>query len=134
MTIGTLRMLLALFYYESSQLDKALTAYKDLLANSPNNSRILQTIGAIQFSLVDYDSARRTFEKALQLDANSSNYANLATVYFYQKNYQEAVTNFQKAVELKPERYLLWETWQIVIVGLNKNRKHKTLTQWPCNY
>ena len=99
---------LALFYYESSQLDKALTAYKDLLANSPNNSRILQTIGAIQFSLVDYDSARRTFEKALQVDANSSNYANLATVYFYQKNYQEAVTYFQKAVELKPERYLLW--------------------------
>lgn len=99
---------LALFYYETSQLDKALEVYQSLEQSSPNNVWVLQTIGAIQLSQANFSSARQTFEKALKAAASANNYANLATVYFYMTDYAAAVTHFEKAVELGRDRYQLW--------------------------
>lgn len=99
---------LALFYYETSQLDKALTVYQSLEQSSPNNIWVLQTIGAIQLSQANFDDARQTFEKALNAAPSANNYANLATVYFYMTDYAAAVTHFEKAVELGRDRYQLW--------------------------
>lgn len=99
---------LALFYYETSQLDKALAVYQSLEQSSPNNIWVLQTIGAIQLSQANLTGARHTFEKALNAAPSANNYANLATVYFYMTDFAAAVTHFEKAVELGRDRYQLW--------------------------
>ncbi len=99
---------LALFYYETSQLDKALAIYQRLEQSSPNNNLVQQTIGAIQLSQANFSGARQTFEKALQSAPTANNYANLATVYFYMADYAAAVVNFERAVALGRERYQLW--------------------------
>lgn len=100
--------LLALFYYRQHQLEKAEALFSKLLAQSPNNTEILQTVGAIQFSQNRYDDALRTFNQAVTQDPSAINYSNVGTVLFYQQRYAEAVRQFELATELNSRSYQLW--------------------------
>lgn len=99
---------LAVFYYRTGQLDKARNLYGKLANLTPDNTIVLQTLGAIQFASSDAESALETFKKALELEPISVNYSNVATVYFYQKKYHDAMRNYELSVDLNPGHSILW--------------------------
>ena len=99
---------LAVFYYEQQQLDKAEQTYRQLQGLSPNNTQILQTLGAIQFSRNDYQAALQTFSQAVAINDSAVNRSNIGTILFYQRAYADAAVHFARATELKPNSYQLW--------------------------
>ncbi len=98
---------LAIFYYRHSQLDKAARIYADLLLETPNNTQTLQTLGAIYFAQNKNKEALDAFEKALALNPTANNYSNVATVWFYEQNYDLAIKYYQTAVDLNADSYVL---------------------------
>jgi len=98
---------LAIFYYQTGQLEKAEKIYLELSEIAPENNVVLQTLGAIQFSKNDFNKAFQTFSHALEISPTAVNYSNVATVLFYRKDYLGAVKNFEAAVNLNPGHAVL---------------------------
>src|SRR5260370_35529770 len=50
-----------------------------------------------------YDESIAAFQKSLQIKPTAHTYSNLGPIFFYQKRYPEAISMFEKAVEMNPE-------------------------------
>lgn len=57
----------------------------------------------------DYDAAKAALTKALKLDPSPGVYASLAEVYFYQGRYDLAISELERALELKDIRDDQWD-------------------------
>ena len=63
----------------------------------------LNRMGIERGRIGDLDGAIAIFEKALKLDSeNAETYNNLGFAYFMKKDYRDAETCFQKAIEIEP--------------------------------
>lgn len=102
------RNYLATFYMQTNQLEKAMRTYEQLSKMSPNNSTVLQTLGAIQFSQLKLDAALSAFEKAARLEPSADNFSNIGSIYFYQRNYQAAIDAYLQAVSFADASFVVW--------------------------
>jgi tetratricopeptide (TPR) repeat protein len=99
---------LANFYYSTSQFEKSLSLFEKLHEKTPANHHVIQTLGAVRFSLGLYDEALDAFFEAVKISPTANNYSNIASVFFYKKMYKEAIANFEKAIYLNKLNYILW--------------------------
>ena len=60
------------------------------------------------FKLDRYDEAAASFQRALAIRPTGAVYRNLGTLFFFQGRYRDAVSAFQKAVDLGANSYLSW--------------------------
>ncbi len=86
-------------------LQTALEAYQDAVAVDPNHALALDQLGWTQLLLGDYTSARENLTAALELDPDLADaYGHLGTLYFHQRNYEDAIVEFGPAIEYAEAR------------------------------
>ena len=129
-------------YVSADKTDIAMETFKAGVAKAPNNQYYRYNYGTLLLQSGDYKAAAEQFKKAIELDSTyHSAYYNLAVSYIrwgtalreradslgiedpeYKIKYQQALPLLKKAIELKPEDPLSWETIAKVyaVLGMTK--------------
>ena len=90
--------------YQSGDLQEAEKKAMDLLKKFPNEVVILNILGVIQDGKGNSKQAIKTYQKALDINADSpETYYNIASVLHRLHRNEEAKKNYQKAINLKPD-------------------------------
>jgi len=77
----------------------ARDAYEDAVSIDPANALALDQLGWAQLLLGDYDSAKTNLHAALELDSDITEvYGHLGTLYFHQRNYEDAIEMYEPAI------------------------------------
>lgn len=95
-------------YFKNGFYEKALRQFEKLATMSPNNYYGYRNMAAAYYSLGDIENAILLTKKSINLQPSEGAYANLGTMLFYIKQYDEAVSAYTKAVELRDTDYLNW--------------------------
>jgi tetratricopeptide (TPR) repeat protein len=69
-----------------------------------NNAVLANKLGIAYHQMLQFDLARRNYERAIKLNPKYAEAINnLGTIYYAQKKYRRAVNQYQKALKLAPE-------------------------------
>ena len=86
--------------------DRALAEFKRVTELDPQNGPGFDNIGIVLFSQGKVEESIPYFLKAKDIREYYGTWSNLGEAYVYLKRYSEAITAFQKAVELNPNNEL----------------------------
>lgn len=114
---------LARLYLETGMLEEALSSYSSLcpLLNSHD---CFNELGITQASLEKYPEAISSFQKAIQLEPNSSTtYSSLAQAYLMNGQKVEAEKTHQKALEMAPMGIIPRINYGVFLVKIKKYSK-----------
>jgi tetratricopeptide (TPR) repeat protein len=90
--------------YFSKNHEKALELYRKVLAHYPDNYPLLNRIGTIRLNLQNYAQAEMIFTKLIKNVPDQDAYIlSLAISQLYQKKYEDADKNTDKALKMKTQ-------------------------------
>jgi arylsulfatase A-like enzyme/tetratricopeptide (TPR) repeat protein len=97
---------LAGYFAESQQLEKATTILQAVVAEHPDDVEALNSLGVVASRRGDHGLARTTLKKVVELDPTSARaYANLAADALATGKLDEAVPDLRRAIELDRHAY-----------------------------
>ena len=86
-----------------------------------SNVEELKALGNKEFAAGNFNNSIKHFTEAIQLDpSNSVLYSNRSAAYASSKNYQSALVDAERAVELKPEWVKAWSRKATALQGLGR--------------
>jgi tetratricopeptide (TPR) repeat protein len=90
--------------HQKGNLERAEYFYKKALQKQPDNPDILHMLGVLFCQLANYDSAVKYIRKALQFKPSdiASAYCNLGVALQEKGQIDEAISQYQRAVEINP--------------------------------
>ena len=98
----------AQFHFRRARYQEAVALWEAALKVTPDNAIVLRNLGGAYFQLGRHDEAASILQRALEVRPAASTYTNLGTIRFFQGRYTDAVTAFEKAVELGANNHLFW--------------------------
>ncbi len=99
---------LGLLKYRTGNYAEAAKAWEQARSLTPDNLRVLPNLAAAYHMLNRDEDAASTLQRAIEIHPDGQHYANLGTIRFFQGRYADAVSPFEKAVDLIPNRYQYW--------------------------
>lgn len=112
---------------KANKLDEASKTAQQMLDSSKTNSEkalSMQVIGEVYGSKLDYPKAKTYFTDALKLDQNLSGaYIGLAAANIIEKDFQQAIVNAQKAIDLAPNRTDFYDVLGLAYYGAGDKDK-----------
>ncbi len=116
---------------------EAIERYQEEIARHPNDSRLYVGYGNVLRFLGRFEGARAQYQRALELDPlNLHAYADRANLALRQGNKTEALSNWERMLELAPrsqvsdqERELFIEAAGEAITLIRKGREHELLVE-----
>ena len=94
--------------YNQGKLQDAILSFEKVRKEEPDNLVALQDLGAAYHDVGRDDDAAAAFQQALAIKPTADVYNNLATLRFFQGHYQEAVSAFEKTVQLGANHFDNW--------------------------
>jgi len=89
-------------YYQLANYGKAADSYRRVIELDPNNPYAYNNLGAVLVQSGKFREAIEPLQKSLQFSADGQAYSNLGIAYFYLKDYDKAISAYEKAVQLVP--------------------------------
>ena len=90
-------------YYRTNNLDKAIEAYRKVVALDPSCVLALNNLGSIYGAIGRYEDAIVTLKQAIQLDpGQAGSFTNLGNAYFKLRRLPEAIEAYEQALQLQP--------------------------------
>jgi len=90
-------------HHRAGRLREAETAYRQVLAEQPDQVDALQLLGSLSADIGRLDLAIELIGKAIQINPNVAQYhANLGALYARNKRFDEAAAALQRAIQLEP--------------------------------
>jgi eukaryotic-like serine/threonine-protein kinase len=89
-------------YYQLANYGKAADSYRRVIELDPNNPYAFNNLGAVLVQSGKFREALEPLQKSLQFSADGQAYSNLGIAYFYLKDYDKAISAYEKAVQLVP--------------------------------
>jgi eukaryotic-like serine/threonine-protein kinase len=102
------RMNLGLLYYKTARYPQAATAWEQVSKLTPDNFIVLNNLAAVYHMMDREDDAASVLQRSLEIKGSAYTYGNLGTLRFFQGRYEDAVSAFEKAVNLQANEYLWW--------------------------
>ena len=120
--VDTYKTMIYLYRTEKEDMDKVLETVDKALAQYPDNSEFAQEKITTLIIMERVDDAKSELESAINDDpTNSLYYYFLGYLYDFQEDKDNAITNYQKAIELNPEYYEA--NYNLAVVYYNKGRE-----------
>src|SRR5262249_50679756 len=101
-------MRLGAFLYRQGRYHDALDAYDTSRQLAPDNTRAYAALAAIYHQLDRTDEAAAALQRSLEIAPDSITYSNLGTLLYFEGRYTEAVSAFERGVQLGANSYLRW--------------------------
>jgi serine/threonine-protein kinase len=96
------------FLYRQGRYEEALQAYDGARALAPDHARIYANLAAVYHQLDRTDEAAAALQRSLEITPDTVTYSNLGTLLYFEGRYAEAVSAFERGVELGAATYLRW--------------------------
>jgi protein O-mannosyl-transferase len=114
---------LALSYSALGNLDKAIEYYNLALKINPTYFSVLNNLGSALSSKGDIDGSIRYYKKAIESEPNNRSiyriYNNLGIAAYHQKRFKDAVSYFEKALNVNPNYYSTYNNLGVVLEQMN---------------
>ncbi|MGB3208718.1 MAG: tetratricopeptide repeat protein [Crinalium sp.] len=88
---------------ELKQLDKALVAIDKAIKTQPQDANLYNEKWAILSDLKRYPEATAAITEAIQISPRAVFYYNRGIVYAYQKQWQQAINDYNQAIKIDPQ-------------------------------
>jgi serine/threonine-protein kinase len=102
---------LGLFYDRHERYPEAIEQLRRVVQLTPDNAQAFSNLGAIYIDTSDpkfRSDAEAALNKSIELSPSYSAYANLGSLYYDDKRYTEAASMMERALQINPENYLVW--------------------------
>jgi eukaryotic-like serine/threonine-protein kinase len=99
---------LGLFYMDHARYEEAVGRFSQVVSLAPDSFTGYYNLGAVRIMQGKYAEAVPLLENSLSIRPSADASSNLATAYFQMHRYADSAVQFEKAVQLDPENYLLW--------------------------
>ncbi|TQV88483.1 protein kinase domain-containing protein [Aliikangiella coralliicola] len=96
------------FYLRQGRYQEAVTQFNQVISLVPDNAWGYSNLGTAYWYLGQLDKTIDNFQKSLSIRKDYALYKNLATLYFYEENYQQAAQAYANATLLNDNDYKLW--------------------------
>jgi serine/threonine protein kinase len=103
-----LRMSLGKVEYDEGKNAEAAANFEQALKLEPDSVEALVDLGGVYHVLGRDDDAAAALQRALEIKATADVYNNLGYIRFYEGKYQDAVTAFEKTVQLGANGFDNW--------------------------
>jgi serine/threonine-protein kinase len=124
---------LGLYHYRSNlDYDRALEHFATARKSQPNNSKLLDSIAAVQRRQGRFEQALANFKRASELDPRSNNLLfEVANTHKFLRNYPEAERWYERAISLRPDIGHLYEckAWVYVLAEGSTERARAILEE-----
>lgn len=102
----------AIFYGKAQQYKKAVDAYDQALALSPNQVDLLLAQSMLLYNLKDFTRYEQSLQKALKLDPNNPDALNALGYFYVERNERlgDAKQLLDKALALAPNRFYILDS------------------------
>jgi serine/threonine protein kinase/Flp pilus assembly protein TadD len=100
---------LGLFYYGQGQYEKAAEQYERVVELTPDNAHGYANLGGFYLYLRRYAEAETALRKAISISPTAGTISNLGKVYFDQRNYPAAITQYERAAKLTANDHRVWQ-------------------------
>ncbi len=95
--------------------NKQIEVFRDILKKDPYNARVNYLLGEVYYKIGLYDLSIVSFQKSIKVSSkyNGSDYNvvsaynNLAASYLQEGRFNEAISNYKKAIQINPKSYTL---------------------------
>jgi len=101
-------MRLGAFLYRQGRYEEALRAYDTSRQLAPDNTRAYAALAAVYHQLDRTDDAAAALQRSLEIAPDSITYSNLGTLLYFEGRYTDAVSAFERGVQLGANSYLRW--------------------------
>src|SRR5580698_122737 len=99
---------------------EAQVCCQQALAIDPDHAETLHLMGLLSLHATQYDHAVEWISRAIRQDPRAEYLYSLGTALRHQKRFEEAVSVFDKAVQLKPDKAALWIALGRALVDLER--------------
>jgi serine/threonine protein kinase/tetratricopeptide (TPR) repeat protein len=102
---------LGLFYDRRGKYPEAIEHLRRVVQLTPDNAQAFSNLGAVYIDTNDpkrRPDAEMALNKSIELNPTYFAYANLGSLYYDEKRYSEAASMMEKALQMNPENYLVW--------------------------
>lgn len=94
------------YLYRQGRFLEAAQQYQYVVGLDYANSDAHSNLGTAYMMAGELTTALSAFEKSLEIDSRANTYTNLGLLHYYLGQFDEAVANHRKAVEIEPNDYL----------------------------
>lgn len=94
---------LGLSLYRQARYREAAQVFQEGAAIAPRIARLLNNLGAMQILMEQPNEALETFKKSVAAAPTPVAYQNLGTLSYAKQDYQNALSNYEKALSLNPK-------------------------------
>ena len=99
---------LGVFLYRQGRYDESLNPYEKGRELAPDHTRVYANLAAAYFQLDRTDEAAAALQRSLEITPDSITYSNLGTLLYFHGRYPEALSAFERGVQLGANSYLRW--------------------------
>ena len=98
---------LGMFYWKQGRYREGEEMFSHVTRLQPDNVRGYSNLGAMLILQGRYAEAIPSLQRAIGINPSFDLYSNLATAYFYSRNYADAATAYELAAQLDPRNCLI---------------------------
>lgn len=99
---------LGLFYTKQGRFQDAAEAFEKALERAPANARVHTNLAGIYQYLGRTDEAMDMLQQSLEIRPTYRALTNLGTMYFYQRDYLQAIRMYEQALQLNDTDRRIW--------------------------
>lgn len=102
------RLKLGTLQYRQGRYAEALATFEAARELAPGHTRIYSNLAAVYHQLDRTDEAAAVLQRSLEITPDNITYSNLGTLLYFQGRYPEALSAFERGVQLGANTYLRW--------------------------
>jgi tetratricopeptide (TPR) repeat protein len=100
--------MLAGFYLQQAQYEKAAQIYQQAIRLAPENSQLYYNLGGTYLFLGRDNEAISALQQSIKIRPTAGAYSNLGTAMFRVRRFADAASNYREALKIDDQRYELW--------------------------
>ncbi|MEB2361292.1 MAG: protein kinase [Bryobacteraceae bacterium] len=99
---------LGIFHFKHGRHEQAEACFRRVIELTPDNYVGYSNLGAVLLKQGRYQEAAEALERSIAVKPTAKALSNLATLYYFRKQYAEAAAVYKQATLMTPSDYVMW--------------------------